>query len=198
MTDLVKAVVAVVVLVLLFDAVIALGQEVEPLPEKYMLAGDGVCPIFVPEEEIWEARYHVVTNLSAPWDECTRYTFWSGQMELEPGVYDIPEYEGAFWWLWMIQPIYSCEWLAGPEVGGDCTRETHEAAGWTTPMWYVVCPSWDAFPPSRFGSVCLFDDGFESGDTGAWSSTVPPLVQSLIFSDGFETGDTSAWTKEVP
>jgi len=181
------------------------GLGYEPLPEKYRttLKADSVCPIFVSEEEVWEAYYSVVTHLSAPWDSCVRYTFWSGWMQLEPGVYDIPEYEGAFWYLWIIQPIYSCEWLAGPEIGrydliGDCTRETHESLGFVTPLWYVVCPSWDAFPPSRFGSVCLFDDGFESGDASLWDQVVPPIIVPQIFSDGFEGGSTEAWSGVVP
>jgi len=50
----------------------------------------------------------------------------------------------------------------------------------------------------------IFADGFESGDTSAWSdtagdsadTTTPNQVdtQSPIFADGFESGDTSAWS----
>lgn len=40
----------------------------------------------------------------------------------------------------------------------------------------------------------IFNDGFESGDTLAWTSTVPALP---FFGDGFESGDTSKWSVTV-
>jgi hypothetical protein len=38
--------------------------------------------------------------------------------------------------------------------------------------------------------IRIFFDGFESGDTGAWSKAVALF---LIFLDGFESGDLEAW-----
>lgn len=35
----------------------------------------------------------------------------------------------------------------------------------------------------------IFNDGFETGDTSAWASSVP----DRIFADGFESGDVSRW-----
>ena len=44
--------------------------------------------------------------------------------------------------------------------------------------------------PIYYG-LLIFQDGFESGDTGRWSMVVPD--PNMIFLDSFETGDTSRW-----
>jgi hypothetical protein len=176
-----------------------------PLPEKYRPPNKvlDTCPIFVPEDEVWEVYYSVTTNVSTDWDECTRLGWWSGWHELDgPGAYDIQDllpnanFDPVIFIIWIIRPLYSCEWLAGPAVGGDCTRETHEAQGWTTPQWYVVCPGWDA-APLYYTEACLLDDGFESGGVEMWDAATG-VSDPGIFEDGFETGDTSRWSGEVP
>lgn len=43
-------------------------------------------------------------------------------------------------------------------------------------------------------STLIFTDGFESGDTSAWSR----VVTTIIFADGFESGNTSAWSATIP
>ena len=173
-----------------------------PLPESLRVTpkADATCPIFVPEEEVWEVYYSVATNQSAPWDECARHGWWSGWHELAgPGVYDLPDllpnvdFENVIFIIWLIRPLVSCEWLPGPAVGGDCTRETaEEDPDWVFPQWYVVCPDWDAAP--RNYEACVFDDGFESGDTDRWSNR---SFDPFIFSDGFESGTTDEWSEVV-
>ncbi len=63
----------------------------------------------------------------------------------------------------------------------ECSGEGHP---WRVTMrdnGIVVC---------REVQESIFSDGFEGGDTSAWSDT----VVGLIFSDGMESGDTSAWS----
>ena len=191
-TDLIGGI--LVAIAILFFAGQACGED--PPPEVSWLEESGItplpvelaaekaitsCPIWVPEDEIWRTYYSVTTNLSAWYTDlpCVRGGWWSGWHELEgPGVWDLPDllpnaeyFDNAIFVIWFVQPIYSCEWLASPAVGGDCTIETHEALGFTTPFWYMVCPGWDAYP--RPYAVCIFDDGFETGDASAWSREVP-------------------------
>lgn len=144
------------------------GLGYVPLPEEYRatLKAGSVCPIAVPPGEVWEAYYSVKTDYAASWDQCLRYSEWSGWMTLEEGRYDVRVIDGMIFIIWYIHPLVSCNWFWYED---DCTRPDDDPQ-WIHPMWYVVCPDWDAFP--RTDNLCIFDDGFESGDTSAWDRTV--------------------------
>ncbi len=83
----------------------------------------------------------------------------------------------------------------GQPCPGDATPMAKSTWQWQPPFW-AVCVT----PPvtdHKFAWVeivstsgRIFADGFESGDTSAWSKLSSPF----IFADGFESGDTTAWS----
>ena len=117
------------------------------------VSAQDICPIIVPAGEVWEAMYEVIYDRSETAHPCVRATRWSGWMMLESGKYDVGgNVDGLVFVYWLTRPF--------PRDEGE---------GAVNPQFYKVCPSWDAFP--GYG-VCLFDDGFESGDTSAWRLAV--------------------------
>lgn len=59
----------------------------------------------------------------------------------------------------------------------------------------------DPEPPSPLSTDLIFSDGFESGDTSNWSSTVPPLLAIITFKADcpfgfctFDSGQTITFT----
>lgn len=150
-------------LILVFAAEVAYGENL-----IYPTTKAAICPLYVPENEVWEATYIIVTTESSWHDPCSRQTWGSAWVVLGPGQYDVPEYPNTVFIIWFIRPLVSCTlfWY------NDCIRpEITDETQWVWPQFDKVCPDWDAFP--GYGSVCLFDDGFESGDASTWSKEVP-------------------------
>ena len=92
-------------------------------------------------------------------------------------------------------------WWTGSNCGGSMSIGPATAYIFTSNSWVeLVAPSEQAPPGTQSGTVYLNNQN-KSSTPGAYSASFDHVLlaaSGVIFSDGFESGDTSAWSATVP
>jgi hypothetical protein len=104
-----------------------------------------------------------------------------------------------------LRSIYACLanagadsvfWFKSTDTGGWCPSGSINRNGLVDENLVPKLPYWAVFDLAHRLPEPIYLDGFETGDTTAWSLTDPPFTNG--FHDGFDMGDTSGWSATAP